>query len=254
MARARDRRRFGPGPYLRSAAFRDGRAPESDDPFPFCLPAVRALESLDLSAAVTFLVGANGSGKSTLVEALAVAAGFAAEGGPLARDLYDPDEPPETRSDALGDELELEQGPFKPRAGFFLRAESFFDVAARIDAKDLEGVYGGVKLHEQSHGESFLALAANRFGGDGLYVLDEPEAALSVTSALGFLEVMHTAVAGGSQFLVATHSPILLAYPGARIYEAGPDGVEEIAYEDAEAVRLTRAFIESPERFLRHLL
>ena len=252
MARTRDRRRFGPGPYLRKAAFRDGWPPE-DPPHPFDLPAVRALESLDLSAAVTFLVGANGSGKSTLVEALAVAAGFAAEGGPLARDLYDPDEF-ETRSDALGDVLELEQGPFKPRAGFFLRAESFFDVAARIDAKELEGVYGGVKLHEQSHGESFLALAANRFGGDGLYVLDEPEAALSVTSALGFLEVMHTAVAGGSQFLVATHSPILLAYPGARIYEAGPDGVEEIAYEDAEAVRLTRAFIEAPERFLRHLL
>ena len=252
MARIRDRRRFGPGPYLRAAAFRDG-PPGEDAPHPFDLPAVRALESLDLSAAVTFLVGANGSGKSTLVEALAVAAGFAAEGGPLARDLYDPDEF-ETRSDALGDELVLEQGPFKPRAGFFLRAESFFDVAARIDAKELEGVYGGVKLHEQSHGESFLALAANRFGGDGLYVLDEPEAALSVTSALGFLEVMHSAVSGGSQFLVATHSPILLAYPGARIYEAGPDGVEEIAYEDAEAVRLTRAFIEAPERFLRHLL
>jgi predicted ATPase len=130
----------------------------------------------------------------------------------------------------------------------------FFHVAARVDAEKLEGIYGGTKLHEPSHAESFLALAAHRFGGDGLYVLDEPEAALSVTSALGFIDVMHAAAGEGARFVVATHSPILLACPGARIFEVSEAGVELVSYEQVDAVRLTRSFIEAPERFLRHLL
>jgi probable F420-dependent oxidoreductase len=222
MARPRDRRRLGPGPYLRGARLRDGHG---DEAFPFSLPAVRGIGALDLTAPVTFLVGDNGSGKSTLVEGLAVAAGFAPEGGPLGDELELPGPRPR-RTDRLGDALDLELGAFRPRAGFFLRAKSFFDVTARVDAEQLEGIYGGTKLHEQSHGESFLALAANRFGGDGLYVLDEPEAALSVTSALGFIDVMHAAAAEGAQFVVATHSPILLACPGARIFEVSEAGVE----------------------------
>lgn len=250
MARSRDRRRLGPGPYLRGARL---RADQDLADFPFTIPAVRAIEELDLGAPVTFLVGDNGSGKSTLVEGLAVAAGFAPEGGPLGDELDGPGPRPR-RVDRLGDALELELSPFRPRAGFFLRAESFFNVAARVDAVDLEAVYGGVKLHEQSHGESFLALAANRFGADGLYVLDEPEAALSLTSALGFIDVMHAAAAEGAQFVVATHSPILLACPGARIYEVSEAGIEPVSYEQVDAVRLTRSFIEAPERFLRHLL
>ena len=146
----------------------------------------------------------------------------------------------------------------KPRNGYFLRAESFFNVAAYVDAEgefspDIS-LYGGVKLHEQSHGESFLALATHRFGGEGLYILDEPEAALSVTGALAVLAAITRAAQDGAQFIIATHSPILLACPGARIYELDDDGFGECAYDDLDAVRLTRGFLGDPERYLRAAL
>lgn len=246
MARP-DRRPFGPGPYLLSA--RLGRkCPE--DGFPFDLPAVAALDRLRFDMPVTFLVGENGSGKSTVVEALARALRFDEQGGTEGAELgYK-----QLADDPLGECLELEPGPHKPRQSFFLRAESFFNTARRIDAKGLESVYGGSGLHAQSHGESFLALAANRFGGQGLYLLDEPEAALSVTSALAFLGVVHRAAGAGAQFVIATHSPILLAVPGARIYELDGRGVEEVSWEDADTTRLTRGFLDSPERYLKELL
>ena len=123
-----------------------------------------------------------------------------------------------------------------------------------MEANDLVDAYGGVPLHEQSHGESFLALAESRFGGEMLYLLDEPEAALSVTSALAFLRVMHAAAAGGAQFVVATHSPILLALPGARIYELDGEGASEVSWEASDPVRMTRAFLDAPERFLREIV
>ena len=247
MARP-DRRPFGPGPYVLSA-----RVPSDvdDSDFRFELPAVRALEMLDFSAAITFLIGENGSGKSTLIEALARALRFDAEGGSEGRDLL---KPKRFADDPFGSTLELELGPNKPERGFFLRAESSFNAARKIDLAGLEAVYGGTPLHEQSHGESFLSLAANRFGGGGLYLLDEPEAALSVTSTLAFLGVMHRAASAGAQFIVATHSPILLAVPGARIYELDDAGAEVVAWEAADPTRLTRAFLEAPERFLRELL
>ena len=138
--------------------------------FPFDLPAVRALEQMRLDAAVTFLIGENGSGKSTLIEGLAAALRFDTEGGTVGSELG----PRRIRDDGLAEALELERGPCKPRAGFFLRAESFFNVARRIDAADLAEIYGGTTLHGQSHGESFISLAANRFGGESLYLLDEP--------------------------------------------------------------------------------
>jgi predicted ATPase len=244
-----DRRPFGSGPYLlrvkrRHEAWGVG--------YPFDIPAVDAAESIHFDAPVTFLVGENGSGKSTLIEALARLLKFDMQGGstddnPLERQL--------DHHNPLAAALASALGPCKPRTGFFLRAESFFNVAGRIDnLDDVASVYGGRGLHQQSHGESFLALAANRFGADGLYVLDEPEAALSVTSALAFLAVMARSSAAGSQFIVATHSPILLSLPGARIYELSERGAEPVGWDDCDATRLTKSFLENPDRFLREAL
>jgi predicted ATPase len=240
-----DRRPFGPGPYLLAV-----RPQSLGEEHPFDIPAVRDVASMRFDAPVTFLVGENGSGKSTLIEALARVLKFDIQGGTTGTELG----PRQLAHDPLAAELKADLGPNKPRDAFFLRAESFFNVAARIDREELYSVYGGRAMHAQSHGESFLALAANRFGRDGLYVLDEPEAALSVTSALAFVAVLARASDAGSQFIVATHSPILLALPGARIYELSERGVDEVAWDECDATRLTKSFLESPERFLREAL
>jgi predicted ATPase len=228
--------------------------------YPFSLPAVSRLArsaGVVLAPGVTFLVGENGSGKSTLVEAVAVAAGFNPEGG--SRNFRF-----STRSSesSLGGRLRLTWGVHKPRTGFFLRAESYYNVASEIERLDREGggrplldSYGGVSPHERSHGESFIDLAVNRFGPEGLYLLDEPEAALSVRGCLALLSRMHELVAQGSQLLVATHSPVLLALPGATILEIADDGtIERVDFDQALPVRLTRQFLAAPDRFLRPLL
>jgi predicted ATPase len=248
VARRRDTRRFGRGPFL--LGFERGEGAWQED-FPFDVPAIGAIEQVDLSTPVTLLAGDNGSGKSTVVELVAEAMGFAREGGELER----LGELPAVPRGVLDGALEPVLTRCRPRTGYFLRAESFFNVAQFVDSggtfsPDLS-IYGDVPLHEQSHGESFLALAANRFGGQGLYVLDEPEAALSVTGALALLAIVVRAAREGGQFLIATHSPILLACPGARVYELSGDGVAETAYDDLEAVRLTRGFLDAPERYLR---
>ena len=222
--------------------------------FPFDVPAVAQIEALRLDAPVTLLAGDNGTGKSTLAEAIAEAIGFAAEGGELER----PGELPAVPRAVLGGALEPELSATKPRNGYFLRAESFFNIARFVDsgsrfAPDLS-LYGEVPLHGQSHGESFLALASNRFAGEGLYVLDEPEAALSVSGALALVAVVLRAVGAGAQFVIATHSPILLAIPGAHIYELDGGGLTPCAYDDLDAVRLMRGFLEAPERYLRAAL
>jgi predicted ATPase len=223
--------------------------------FPFDVPAVAAVEELKLDVPVTLLAGENGSGKSTLIEAIAQAIGFAPEGGELERLGERPAVPRAVLDSALEPVLSRWS---KPRGGYFLRAESFFNVAAFVDERgrfspDLS-LYGDVPLHQQSHGQSFLALAANRFGGEGLYVLDEPEAALSVTGEIALLAIVVRAASEGAQFVIATHSPILLACPGARVYELDERGVAECAYDDLDAVRLTRGFLEAPERYLRAAL
>jgi len=219
--------------------------------YPFAIPAIRALDELALDPHVTLFSGENGSGKSTLIEAIAVAAGFNAEGGSRHVRLS-------TRASesALHRHLRLVRGTRRIRDGYFLRAESFFNVATYVEQLlDPGGLipYGGRSLHEQSHGESFIALIKNRFGANGLYILDEPEAALSLRGVLALIRRMHDLVAEGSQFIVSTHSPILLGYPGAKIYVLSEDGIAERRYEDTDVVTLTRSFLEDRDAFLRHL-
>jgi predicted ATPase len=222
--------------------------------FPFDVPAVAAVGELRLDRRITLLAGENGMGKSTLVEAIAEAVGFTSEGGELDR----LGELPAVPRGVMDGALEPVLSQTKPRGGYFLRAESFFNVAAFVDggsryAPDLS-LYGDVPLHGQSHGQSFLALAANRFGGDGIYVLDEPEAALSLTGALALLAIVVRAARAGGQFVIATHSPVLLACPDARVYELDDRGLAECAYDDLDAVRMTRSFLDAPDRFVRAAL
>jgi predicted ATPase len=224
--------------------------------YPFTIPAVRGLGTLEFSPGVTFFVGENGSGKSTLVEAIAVALGLNAEGGSrnfnfATRASHSP----------LHAHLRIARGVRRPQDSFFLRAESYFNVATEIENLDkgpgggsIIGGYGGISLHEQSHGESFFALLRNRFRAGGLYILDEPEAALSPTRQLTTLRILHDLVRAGSQFIIATHSPILLGYPGARIYQLSPEGIHPIAYEQTEHYEITRLFLTQRRKILRELL
>lgn len=230
----------------------------SFDAYPFRLNAVRHLDSLELHPSVTFFIGENGSGKSTLLEAIAVAWGFNPEGG--TRNFAF-----ETRTShsTLHEYIRLSRGIKSPRDGFFLRAESFFNVATEIEKLDKEpnpfsppviDSYGGRSLHEQSHGESFLALIMKRFSGKGLYILDEPEAALSPTRQMSMIARMHELVESDSQFIVATHSPIIMAYPNAFIYLLGEDGIERVEYTETEHYRVMRDFISNHVRMLDILM
>jgi predicted ATPase len=229
----------------------------SFDQYPFSLPAVKQLDVLDLHPNVTFLVGENGSGKSTLLEAIAVAWGFNPEGGTKnfnfgTRISHSP----------LEEYLRLVKGIRRPKDGFFLRAESFFNVATEIEKLDSEPAfsppvidsYGGKSLHEQSHGESFMALLLNRFGGKGFYILDEPEAALSPQRQLAVLSRIHDLVNDDSQFVIATHSPILMAYPHATIYSCSVEGIRKVDYYETEHYRVTHDFLKNPKRMLDVLL
>jgi predicted ATPase len=229
----------------------------SYDAYPFCIPAVRELHELEFHPDVTFIVGENGCGKSTLLEGIAVAWGFNPEGGTVNFGFS-------TRASHSGlhSHLRLVKAPRRPRDGFFLRAESFFNVATDIERMDAEpsfaprviDSYGGRSLHEQSHGESFLALLLHRFGGAGLYILDEPEAALSPTRQLAVLRRMHQLVEQNSQFIIATHSPILMAYPDARIFLLDDTGFTPVRYEDTEHYAVSKAFLANPARMLDRLL
>jgi predicted ATPase len=234
--------------FVRSVVLR--RDEELDfDSYPFSIPAIRQLTELDLDSQVTLLAGENGSGKSTLIEAIAVAAGFNPEGGSRHMNVS-------TRAShsQLHEHVRLVRGTRTPKTGYFLRAESFFNVASYIEEiPEAVASHGGTSLHEQSHGESFISLVTNRFGSSGLYLLDEPEAALSLRGNLGLIRRMHDLVAANSQFIVSTHSPILLGYPGARIYVLSEDGIAETSYEDTEQYELTRLFLDDRERFLHHL-
>jgi predicted ATPase len=230
---------------------------DSFDRYPFSLPAIRKLEDIGLHPSVTFLVGENGSGKSTLVEAIAVACGFNPEGGSKNFGFST-----QASHSDLHKYLRLVRGVRRPKTGYFLRAESFYNVASEIDRLDAEPAaappirnsYGGSSLHHQSHGESFMALLANRFSSSGLYILDEPEAALSPSRQLAALVRIHDLVKGGAQFVIATHSPILMSYPRSKILLLDGEGIRPVAYTDTEHFRTTRDFLGNHQLALRRLL
>ncbi len=235
-------------PYIYRISFKSEDMP-CFEVYPFSLPAVHQLEKLKPHPKVTFLVGENGSGKSTVLEAIAVAYGFNPEGGSKNFNFN-------TRQShsSLHEQIRLSKGIKRPKDGFFLRAESFFNVATAIENIEVEHAYGGVSLHEQSHGESFLALITNRFRGKGLYILDEPESALSPQRQLVVLSLIHQLVNDDSQFIIATHSPILMAYPDAIIYHFSENGIDVIKYEETEHYKVTRDFLLNPKRMLDILL
>lgn len=217
--------------------------------YPFSLPAIENLQQIDLNAPVTFFVGENGTGKSTLLEAIAVAWGFNAEGGSKNFDFSTR----ESHSE-LHENLRLNRHPMRRATdGYFLRAESFYNVATAAEQYE-KLTYGHKMLHEQSHGESFLALLLERFTGNGLYLLDEPEAALSPSRQMTMLVRMNDLLAHGSQFIIATHSPILMAFPEATIYNFNESGIEKIAYEECEQYVLTKHFLNNHERMIADLL
>lgn len=243
------------GPYLLDVELDRERVPSFDE-YPFRLDVVRNLTKLELHPKVTFFVGENGSGKSTLLEAIAVGWGLNPEGGSQNFNFAT------RRSHSeLHEKLALNCSPIRPRDSYFLRAESFYNVATEIENLDRDGnasriiqAYGGKSLHEQSHGESFFALFVNRFGGRGLYLLDEPEAALSPKRQMSFLTRLHQLVQAGSQFLIATHSPIVMAYPDAWIYQIDSTGLTRVAWQDTEHYFITKAFLTRTEPMLKELL
>ena len=229
----------------------------SFDVFPFNIPAISALDQLEIDQPVTFFVGENGSGKSTLMEAVAVCLGLNPEGGSrnfrfATRDSHS----------GLNAFLRLSRSPRRIANSYFLRAESYFNVATEIETLDREPgpgakiapAYGAKSLHEQSHGESFFALFMNRLRGNGLYLLDEPEAALSPTRQLTFLSRLHELVEQGAQFLIATHSPIILAYPGAALYLLDDGAPRQVTYRETEHYTVTRDFLTRTEQMLEVLM
>ena len=218
--------------------------------YPFSIPCIRQLEKLTLHPAVTFLVGENGSGKSTLLEAIAMKLGFSAEGGTKNFRFSTKD----THS-TLHEFLRTGRRPKRETDHFFLRAESFYTLMTAVE--DYETTYqswGGIAPHQRSHGEAFLTLMLNKMRGNGLYLFDEPEAALSPKRQMAALVRLHDLVRKNSQFIIATHSPILLAYPFATIYECNENGLKEVFYEETEVFRSTRDFVQNPARFVNSLL
>ena len=224
------------------------------------LPVVcnlRKMGSLQFHKKVTFIVGENGIGKSTLIEGIAVAMGFNPEGGTVNFNFSTND----SHSD-LFNYLTVSRGYLRHRDGFFLRAESFYNVASNIDELDQEpsfgpkliSSYGGVSLHKQSHGESFMALVENRFSGNGLYILDEPEAALSPMRLMRLMFCMQELVKKNSQFIISTHSPILMTFPDAEVLEITEEGIHSVNYKDTEHYIVTKRFMDAPEKIIESLL
>jgi predicted ATPase len=237
-----------PSPFLTRIALREDRIVPGTHPFD--LPLFQPGFEVSFDTPVTFLVGENGSGKSTLLEAIGWALGFNPNGGTRDHQNYGA---PGVGA-ALGRALALTWGQ-RVAGGFFMRAETFFNFATHLeDVGSTFDRYGGRSLHRQSHGESFLALFDNAFE-DGLYLLDEPEAALSPQRQLAFLRIIfQLATPGNAQFIIATHSPMLLAYPGATLLSLDRGALRRTTYQETEHYRITRDFLEAPERFFRHLL
>lgn len=243
------------GEYIRYIELDRDKVPSFSE-YPFNLPAIKNLDTLSFHPKVTFIVGENGSGKSTILESIAVKFGFNAEGGTRNFNFSSR----ATHSD-LNQYIKVVKGTKRPQDGFFFRAESFYNFATNIDELDSEmsfgppliNSYGGRSLHEQSHGESFFAVFLNKFSGKGIYILDEPEAALSPSRQMSMLTRMHELVGEGSQFIIATHSPIIMAYPNARIYQIN-EGLEQVNYEDTEHYQVMHSFLNNTQKMLNILL
>ena len=238
--------------YLRSIELRRDKI-ESFSKYPFYLPAIKNLRNLEFHPKVTFIVGENGTGKSTILEAIATSYGFNPEGGTKNFNFSSRD----THSE-LQEYIRLIKGIVMPKDGFFLRAESFYNFASNVDDLDREkpgllNSYGGASLHKQSHGESFFAVFMNRFGGKGVYILDEPEAALSPSRQMAMISRMHDLIEAGSQFIIATHSPIIMAYPDAVIYEINNE-IRSVKYEETEHYQVMKNFINNTQGMLDILM
>ncbi|WP_079508702.1 AAA family ATPase [Mesobacillus jeotgali] len=242
--------------YVRSISLKKDEV-TSFRSYPFNLPSFKNLDDLVLHPKVTFLIGENGMGKSTLLEAIAVGLGFNPEGGSFNFNFSTYDSHSE-----LGNYLKIIKGVERPKDGFFLRAESFYNVASNIEEMDREegaspkviDSFGGQSLHEQSHGEAFFSTFLHRFRGNGIYILDEPEAALSPLRQMSMLTRIHDLVRDNSQLIIATHSPIIMAYPDATIYEFSDEGIFERKLEETSHYRIMKQFFEDRSRMIHHLL
>lgn len=241
--------------YLFSMKLLRDKVPSFDE-YPFNLDVIRNLDTIEFHPKVTFIIGENGSGKSTLLEAIATSYGFNPEGG--------------TKNFAFSTRrshselykyIRLVKSHKRAKDGFFLRAESFYNVASNIDELDegpggppIINSYGGLSLHKQSHGESFFSLILNRFGGNGLYILDEPEAALSPTRQMAMLSRMHQLIGDHSQFIIASHSPIIMAYPDAKVLAIMDGKLFPTQYEHTEHYCVTKSFLNKTQVYLEQLL
>lgn len=237
-----------PYPYLQKIELLQDKI-EDRAVYPFNLPIIENFKELTFHKDVTFIIGENGVGKSTLIEAIAIILNLNAEGGSRnhAFSTY-------ASHSSLHQCLRPSRSYKRPRRSFFLRAESFYNVASAVDGYGSQDAYGGRSLHHQSHGESFWSLMMHNFGGQGLYILDEPEAALSPTRQMAALSRVHQLVLQKSQFIIATHSPILLAYPNAQIYEIREGHLCEVEYEQTEHFQVTKNFLNRYEHHLDILL
>ena len=235
-------------PYLKEISLKR-ESIEDFEAYPFSIAGVRKLGSLRFHSDVTFFVGENGSGKSTLIEAIAVAMGFNPEGGTKQSQFATS----RTHSE-LHRYLRLVRSFKKPGDEYFLRAESFYNLATFMEETGYLRGYGGRSLHQQSHGESFMATLLHKLTGGGLYIMDEPEAALSPSRQMAALAAIHNLVEQESQFIIATHSPILLAYPRASIYQLDEAGIRKVEYEETEHYSVTRQFLNDYHQMLEILM
>lgn len=235
-------------PYLRKIKLNwiDVDNPNS---YPFSIPALASIKEIEFHPDVTFIVGENGSGKSTLVEAIAIAMGFGPEGGTKNVRIQSADD-----LSSLWKYLKLEKSFMRPKDNYFLRAESFYNVATYMDETGYLGGYGGKSLHARSHGEAFFSVLTDKLRGNGFYIFDEPEAALSPSRQMAALTAIHDLVQNESQFIIATHSPILMAYPNSKILMLDDSGISEVAYEDTEHFTITRDFLNRYPTMLKYLL